>query len=188
MAVFDIAYKKTLQNEGGYSNSLYDRGKRTYRGISEKNFPDWKGWKIVDAHEPVSQNYIIKDANLDSLVYSFYRDNFWNNIRLSEIYNQSLSDELYDSGVNFGTGTSVRFLQQALNLLNRNQKDYKDIPADGVMGWTTITIANQCPYQLALIKTLNGLQFERYKEICERDKTQENNFIGWLKRVDYAQV
>lgn len=188
MAIFDIAYKKTLQFEGGYSNNSLDRGGRTYRGISEKNFPQWEGWKIIDKHEPVKENYIIKDDKLDCLVYTFYKDNFWSCIRLSDINSQPLADSLYDIAVNMGTGTATKFLQESLNLLNRNQRDYKDVAADGVMGWITTSTANQCSYQSALLKTIEGLRFERYKEICEKDKTQEIFFQSWLKRVDYAQI
>jgi len=84
-----------------------------------------------------------------------------------------------------GTGTSIKMLQEALNLLNRNQRDYKDIAVDGVMGWITISFANNCPKQLALLKTLNGLKFCRYKDICERDPTQEVFFKSWLSRVNF---
>ena len=37
-----------LQHEGGYLNDSSDSGGRTYKGISENNFPNWKGWKIIN--------------------------------------------------------------------------------------------------------------------------------------------
>ena len=39
-----------LQHEGGYLNDSSDSGGRTYKGISENNFPNWKGWKIINKH------------------------------------------------------------------------------------------------------------------------------------------
>jgi lysozyme family protein len=170
-------------NEGGYNNTPGDRGGRTYKGISEKNFPAWEGWKIIDKYEPIKDNYLIKDEQLDNMVYRFYRDNFWSSLRLQEINSQPLAEEIYDTAVNTGSSTAVKFLQMALNLLNKNQKDYKNILEDGVMGWITTSLANQCPYQAALLKTLNGLQFMRYVEICRRDESQEKFFMSWLNRT-----
>ena len=39
-----------LRNEGGYwsDSDGIDSGGRTYKGISENNFPNWKGWKIIN--------------------------------------------------------------------------------------------------------------------------------------------
>ena len=39
------------------------------------------------------------------------------------IGDQAIANELYDSGVNMGLRRAVRFLQQGLNLLNRDQRN-----------------------------------------------------------------
>jgi lysozyme family protein len=45
---FEEAFKVVVTDEGGYSNNPNDRGAETYRGISRKFHPDWRGWPIVD--------------------------------------------------------------------------------------------------------------------------------------------
>ncbi|MBW8295349.1 glycosyl hydrolase 108 family protein [Sphingopyxis sp.] len=41
-----------------------------------------------------------------------------------------IAAELFDTGVNMGTGSAVGFLQRALNSLNRTARDYPDIAVD----------------------------------------------------------
>lgn len=58
-----------LRNEGGYwsDSDGIDSGGRTYKGISENNFPNWKGWKIINKHEPLKRGEFIKDEDLDEV-------------------------------------------------------------------------------------------------------------------------
>jgi len=51
-----------------------------------------------------------------------------------------------------------------------------------MIGNKTISAYNSVDKQI-LLKVLNGLQFKRYVEIVERDKSQEVFFNGWMKRV-----
>jgi lysozyme family protein len=194
MANFDIAHKLTQSAEGGYSNVSTDSGKETYRGVSRVMWPNWAGWVIIDQYKLVAHlntgDFIPiawkRGAELDGLVNAFYKTQFWDVNKLDQVNNQPIANELFDSGVNMGTGIAAKFLQEALNLLNRNQKDYSDIAEDGKIGNITLGLANSYPYQGALLKTLNGLQFMRYVSICESDPAQENNFRGWLSRVSFC--
>ena len=43
---------------------------------------------------------------------------------------RALALEMFDTGVNMGTGRAVGFLQTALNVLNRNQQLYPDMVVD----------------------------------------------------------
>jgi lysozyme family protein len=186
MAKFEIAHKITSLNEGGYANNLYDMGGETYRGISRVYWPNWKGWFIIDEYKrriKLKNNDYIHDEDVNILVDEFYKKHFWDVNRLSEINNQKIANELFDTGVNMGRKIAAYFLQEALNLLNKNQKAYKDIKVDGVIGDITLKLVNNYKKYHHVVKTLNGLQFERYVGICKRDKSQENNFINWLKRT-----
>ena len=58
MADFLISFKKTNINEGGFVDDPSDSGGMTYAGVSRKWFPNWEGWKIVDAHKPLHRNQI----------------------------------------------------------------------------------------------------------------------------------
>lgn len=184
---FNIAYKLTMQIERGYSFIPSDKGGETYNGISRVNHPTWQGWIIIDARKkvkPLSRFEVIIDNNLDMLVKTFYKIIFFDANNLGSINNQDIINEVYDSGVNLGVVVAAKLLQEALNLINKNQKSFKDIPVDGNIGPLTIATVNRAD-EKALLKTLNGLQFMRYKQICENDPTQEENFIGWLTRVEF---
>ncbi|HLO59025.1 MAG TPA: glycosyl hydrolase 108 family protein [Lentimicrobium sp.] len=186
MAKFETAYKLTCGQEGGYSNSSHDKGGETYRGISRKWFPEWKGWKVIDsykANHDLQQGEYINDFVLEELVYDFFEAEFWDANRLSEITSQEIANEVYDTAVNMGKNTAAVYLQKAVNLLNRNQKDYNDIKVDGHIGTATLSLVNRYPNSAVLIKVLNGLQFACYLQICEKDPDQEYNFRGWLNRV-----
>lgn len=167
MNTFDIAFNEVLGFEGGYVNDPNDRGGETRYGISKRSYPDVN----------------IESLTIEQAKHIYYRD-FWNskNLELSLIDDERVSVELFDTAVNMGVSTAAKFLQEALNLMNRNQKDWADLKVDGVVGFNTLKCYKKARKDV-LLKALNGLQFCRYKAICEKDKTQEIYFNGWMKRV-----
>lgn len=120
MAVFEPAYKKTNNTEGGYANNPADAGGETYKGIARKMHPKWAGWKYVDgvkALATVQPSYgtgsyfnwvkylnakLAELAQLQRAVLDFYRANFWDANRLGEILNQDVAEWVYDHVVNAG--------------------------------------------------------------------------------------
>jgi lysozyme family protein len=186
MANFLLAHKKTLLIEGGYVNDPADRGGETYMGVARKFHPTWGGWGIIDSYKKtqiLKRGDYINNYELDEFVEDFYEENFWDINRLSKIESQEIAEELFDTGVNMGVKTAAKMLQEALNLLNRNEKSFKDLKVDGAVGRMTLSVVNAINDYRHLLKTLNGLQFMRYVNICKANPTQERFFIGWLKRV-----
>lgn len=200
MSEFKLAYDKTLANEGQYSNDPRDRGGETWKGIARKMHPEWEGWSIIDETKlNVNANQIAfalsKDDELDLLVQDFYKVEFWNKLLLDQIKDQDITNELFDTAVNQGTVIAVKQLQEALNLLNNNQKHYSDIAEDGKIGEGTLKAYRS--YMLTanfpgrstdrnvrtLLKLMNGLQAARYAEICEENPDQEVWFYGWVNRI-----
>lgn len=51
MAEFNLALKRMLGHEGGYSNDPDDLGKETYKGISRANHKNWSGWTQIDKYK-----------------------------------------------------------------------------------------------------------------------------------------
>jgi lysozyme family protein len=185
MSDFNISYKTVMAIEGGYVNNPSDKGGETYKGISRKNFPAWTGWLLVDAGKGRKnfEAYLAGNGTLQTAVEVFYKDTFWNRMHLSEIENQSIALELFDTGVHMGQTTAVMFVQRALNLLNRNGKDYPDTNVDGLMGRKTIDLVNNHKTPRRVYDLLNTMQGARYIAICEKDKTQEQFMYSWLSRV-----
>lgn len=111
MANFDIAYKITSGNEGGFMNDPNDSGGETYAGITRKNFPKWKGWVVIDKRKP-SKGTIYTD--LEPLVRTFYKSQFWDTISGDSIKEQELANDAYDMGINAGLSAARELLKQSL--------------------------------------------------------------------------
>lgn len=192
MGSFKTAYTITSVNEGGWHNgkgkNKWDRGGETFKGIARKIWPDWDGWKLIDNWKTFAQFPFVaeNDPKINEAVHLFYKKNFWDKNRLDEIEYQPLCNELYDTGVNFGTNRAAKMLQQSLNLLNRAEASWKDIKEDGIIGNITLGIVNKLSAKdsISCFNLLNVLQGEAYLNIARKDKTQENNLRGWLTRVE----
>lgn len=116
MADFLTAYHKTGGFEGGWNHIKGDTGGETYCGIARNHWKNWKGWSIIDGKKPIKTGTIFKIPELDALVKSFYKANFWDVVGGDSIEDQSIANTLYDFGVNAGTGRSIKNLQSALGL------------------------------------------------------------------------
>lgn len=194
MADFLTAFKHTMTAEGGYANNPRDNGGETYKGIARKFNPGWRGWVKVDVAKRLTQSVaqlnelLGSDEALQADVQDFYKKNYWDVNRLDEVRNQAISCELFDTGVNMGVGVAARFLQEALNLSNRNGQLYADIAVDGKIGSATLATLNKHPNPTQLYKLLNIMQGERYLDILRKAPAQEVFATTWLNRVDFIKV
>lgn len=199
MSHFAAIYEQSMSHEGTYSNDPRDMGGETWKGISRKKNPKWGGWKLIDEIKANAGTKLEKamqaDEELEIMVKDFYQIAFFEPMLLGKIEEFAIASELFDTAINQGVVNAVKYLQESLNLLNDNQKHYADILVDGHMGSKTLGCYNAYMQTAnlpgrstdrntkTLLKALNGLQFERYVEICEQNKTQEAYFYGWLNRV-----
>jgi lysozyme family protein len=185
MADFRTAYNIVRQNEGGYANNKADRGGETYKGIARKFWGQWSGWKIIDSISKDSgfEAALEKNQDLQSAVLAFYKQNFWNELRLDDVQDQSIANELFDTAVNMSVNTAGEFLQRTLNVLNNNGKSYDDLLVDGKIGAKTIQTLNAHKSPARVLKVLNVLQGAKYVGICEHDPSQEVFMASWMSRV-----
>jgi len=192
MANFEQAYTITLGHEGGYGNDPDDVGAETYKGVARAYYPDWPGWVIIEAAKrgPNFPNNLTNNINLNTMIKSFYKENYWNLFWGNRISNQSVANELFDTGVNMGVGRAVKYLQRSLNVLNRNQKNYPDIVEDGVFGLNTMNTLNKylaTDDESFLLKIMNILQGMHYIDYMTKSSIQEKYARGWLKRVNITK-
>jgi Putative secretion activating protein len=187
MADFDIAYKATLNNEGGYANNPKDTGGETYKGISRKWHPTWKGWPIIDGIKKKVGNTAkainteaSKDSGLQILVKAFFKDNFWDAMNLTQINDQRVSNELFDTGVNMSIDQAGIFFQRVLNAVSTIK-----LKPDGVIGSNTIKAFNPLSNsdKYLVWKFINCLQGSRYISIYENDPSQKIFIRSWGSRV-----
>lgn len=194
MADFKTSYAIVKENEGGYANNPNDRGGETYKGIARKFWEEWSGWKVIDSiklnmHRLLNADAaainaaLAKDTELQNAVLAFYKQNFWNELSLDQVNSQDIANELFDTAVNMSVNTAGTFLQRALNVLNKNGKDYADLLVDGKIGSKTVGVLNNHKSPARVLKVLNVLQGAKYVAICENNPSQEEFMFGWLNRV-----
>ncbi|MDA9095393.1 hypothetical protein N9J88_03255 [Porticoccaceae bacterium] len=165
-----------IEREGGFVDHAHDLGGPTMYGITEA-VAIANGW-----HLP------IEDLTLD-VARDIYIDQYVTNPGLDRVLARStrVTAELVDTGVNMGVTTAIKFLQRALNALNKNRSLYPDIKADGYLG--NQTLAALIAYlrhrgaegEEVLLKALNCLQGARYIELSEAREANESFTYGWLR-------
>jgi len=165
MADFKPALAKTLTQEGGWAD--LDGG--TYRGIVRKTHPDWGGWSIIDRYirkigRNLRWNEVIKDVHLDAMVASFYRVNFWGEIRGDEIKCQRVAENLFD-----WTVTSWNDATKAL------QKIVNTTP-DGVFGPKTLKAVNDAGCTIS--DEFRNARIKFYKELNGKYSS------SWIERAE----
>ena len=118
MANFEISFNRTEKFEGKnvWTKISGDTGGETWSGISRKFNPNWEGWKIIDGI-PNKKNYqVIDSIELHKAKLALYRNNYWNPIWGDKINKQEVANDLYDTAVNMGVGTSIRLSERQFKL------------------------------------------------------------------------
>ena len=171
----DALIDAVIDREGGYVNHPADRGGPTCWGITEA---------VARA-----QGYAgaMRDLPREEAV-SIYRRLYWQRPAYDQVARRapSIAAELFDTGVNMGTGTATGFLQRALNALNRAARDYPDIAVDREIGPRTLSALDAflrvrgAGGETVLLRAMEALQGERYIALAERRPSQEAFLYGWL--------
>lgn len=172
MTLFDKCYDLLLKNEGGYSYHPKDKGGETYKGIARRYHSSWKGWDILDDYKfgrdfPVNA---YQDDELDELVRSFYRDIFWDRMKLDLISNENAALQIFDMAVNSGIRTAVKIAQRVC--LSK---------VDGVLGARTAIKINQMGD--AFVDKYILARIEKYRDIVNNDPSQQVFLNGWIRRA-----
>lgn len=175
--------KHTKGNEGNYANTAGDKGGETYRGISRVWWPNWSGWKIIDAYKvkvkrPLKNNELVPDSNLELMILDFYFANFYNPIRGESIKNESVATTIYDHGLGVDTNDATRLVQKIL-VNNFGAK----IPIDGKFGIITLNNLNSVN-QNQFFALYNAAREAHYRKRIIEDPTQAKFLTSWLSRLN----
>lgn len=164
---FNKAFEKTIGHEGGYVNDKDDKGGATKFGISQRSYP----------------NEDIFNITLERAKELYYKD-FWQkqNCHLMEGY-PMIAGELFDTSVNMGIGRGGKIFQEALNLSNRNERDYKNIIVDGLIGSITISAFRSCKKKALIFNIMNILQGEFVVNLMRKNEVYEK-YVGWFNRIE----
>ncbi|KTW01856.1 glycoside hydrolase family 108 protein [Sphingomonas sanguinis] len=171
----DTLIAQVIAREGDYSDHPADRGGATRFGISE-------AVARADGYAGPMRRLPLARAE------AIYRRLYWAAPGFDRVAERAprLAAELFDTGVNMGTGVAAAFLQRALNALNRGERDYPDLVADGRIGATTLAALDAflryrgAAGETVLLKAVEALQGERYLRLAERRPANEAFLYGWL--------
>jgi lysozyme family protein len=176
---FQKVIEKTLGHEGGYVNHPDDRGGPTNWGITQRVARE-------NGYTGDMRNLSIQDA------VRIYKAKYWaapQFDRLAEI-STLIAALLFDIGVNAGPTVGGRFLQRALNVLNRKGTDFADLKVDGAVGPATRTALSRYRAirgregEVVLLGMIRAQLSVFYIEIAERNPNNESFVYGWqLNRV-----
>lgn len=119
--------ERTIGKEGRYANNPKDRGGETMWGITEATA------RRHGYYGPM------KDLPRE-LAIKIYISEYYNAPGFSRIsdFAPELAYRLFDTGVLTGPENPCRWLQTALNLFNREGRDYPDLIVDGHIGQKTM--------------------------------------------------
>ncbi len=161
-----------IRVEGGYVDDPSDSGGETNFGIT-----------IAEARANGYNGAMLLLPR--SLAFDIYSAKYWGAVNGDELLKLSehVVREVVDTSVNMGPKRASRFLQRALNVLNRRAKLYPDLIVDGAVGEATITALRGYLAQrneMALIMALNSLQGAYYIELAERREKDEAFVYGWF--------
>lgn len=176
MGNFKISFDITNKTEGGYADNPDDSGGETYAGISRNNWPNWGGWKYVDlAKEGQTAPGLISrilnnNTTVQQSVQFFYKQNFWEVLKLDQINDQQICNTVYDFGVNSGTGKSAKYLQISAG-----------VNADGIIGHLTIDNVNGQDAK-ELYNTFNVMREAFYRGLAD-NPSQAQFLHSWLSRL-----
>lgn len=206
--LFNLAFKRIINLEKDYVNLKDDNGGETYKGISRKFNSSWKGWEIIDQYKDDEYNKMLSvssekdllqffrefskklntNEKLQELVKEFYNDNYWSKMKLNALSDTpDLAIKLFTLAVNTGTyKTGIKFLQKALNYLNRNGREFPNLVEDGLIGQKTINAYNhlfKTGFGGDILTVIKLLQGRHYLDLMDKHP-EYKDFRGWFRRVN----
>lgn len=164
-----------IVREGGYVNDPNDRGGKTRYGVTE-------AVARANGYRGDMRSLPIETARRIYLESYYEGPGFHRVMALMP----RLADELVDTGINMGTGRAAGFLQRALNALNRQGRDYRDIAVDNQIGPATAGALLAFKQrrgkdaETVLLRLVEGFQTTRYVDICEARQANEEFLFGWI--------
>ena len=193
MLVSDFTFEWILRHtvssvEKGYVHNPADRGGPTCWGITEATANEPKHRKVLI--ERFGWNGRMQDLP-QAGAFWIYEESWWRPLKCDELLkiHPFIADRVFDVGINAGRERGARWLQEILNVLNRQQKDYADIVPDGKIGKATLGALTAYHSKRGtegletLIQYLLGEQSHHYKSISESRPLNEEFTYGWGNRV-----
>jgi lysozyme family protein len=175
---FDQAFETLIGIEGHYVHDPSDSGGETCWGVT------------VAVARKCGYVGPMRDMTIQ-VAKAIYKAEYWNKAGCDAVVQTYpiLAEEIFDSAVNCGVSTTVKWLQTCLNIFNNRQSFYKDIEVDGFFGSATMDAlrefrARRPDGETVLLRAMNCLQGAHYVNLCLAREKDERFVYGWfLNRV-----
>lgn len=181
MANFNEAFQILMRLEFSKPEDALDRNSTekgwTFMGIYQDAHPHWKGWdEILGAVayggniEKISRALYASEA-LRAEVRRFYKEAYWDRMRLDEVQSQLKANEIFIFGVNVDVRPAVRVTQQLVGVVN-----------DGIVGEQTLAAINRFD-EARFDKEFDRAELRYYNKLIENNPNFRVYANGWRNRA-----
>lgn len=174
----EILYKLEFNNPNNALHKNPTEPELTFMGIYAKANPNWQGWNEVYSVVRYSKDLkeasikLYNDPNIQESVAKFYKERFWDAMRLSELNSQKKADEIFIFGVNVGCKIAVKTAQRVAGVVD-----------DGYMGEQSIAAINRID-EAKFDKEFDRLEIAYYNKLIERTPKLKIYANGWINRAE----
>lgn len=141
-----------------------------------QNLGTSKGKTIsISDYDKVLLNKHLAKQNYSKEIEKFYKKEYWDVNRIDDIISQTTSENFFDFGVNAGTSTAAKKMQQIL-----------DINVDGNFGNNSIYAINSAIVTNNFLLNLDFSieKLKHYYNICKAPTSTNRKYLhGWLNRT-----
>lgn len=158
---YEDAFERVIGHEGNFQNDPKDRGNWTTGIIGKGKLNGTKyGISAMSYPDLDIKNLTLKEAK------AIYYKGFWKRVNGDQLPS-AIAYQLFDSAINHGIGTAIRFLQRAVGVAD-----------DGWIGPVTLAAIDQVGVDDTL-KLFNAERIEFFTKLSTFDSYGR----GWMRRV-----
>ena len=181
MANFNEAFQILMRLEFSKPENALDRNPTesgwTFMGIYQNAHPHWAGWNEILGALALNNDVkkisktLFDSKNLRAQVRAFYKEAYWDRMRLDEVASQLKANEMFIFGVNVGVKPAVRVAQQLVGVVN-----------DGIVGDQTVAAINRYDEE-RFDKQFDRAELEYYNGLIEKNPKFRIYANGWRNRA-----
>jgi len=150
-----------LKSEGGNDDDPVDRGGRTSRGITQREYTAW----LMERGRHDQDVWTASTSDISTI----YHDEYWN--PYCDNIPKGIDYDFFDLSVNHGPGKAIQLVQRALGVAD-----------DGRIGPVTRdALARANPK--ALIPKITAVRKAYYDSIVKSNPSQKKYIKGWYNRA-----
>ena len=178
---FGTLMKLEFNSPSNYLHKNKSERDYTVAGIYKYAHPSWLGWFIVNdtlqrdsGNVPMASRELYRNLHLTELVMQFYKEKFWDRMRLDEVHSDNTATELFVFGVNAGTRNAIRKAQRVVG-----------VDQDGLVGRITIGALNTFGEEDFDMK-FDEVEIEFYDDLIKKKPSFALYKNGWHSRAKYV--